>query len=120
VSIPNGSGTSSLTIATTSGLAAGTYPVQIQGVAGSLTSSADVSLAVQASADADFTIAPSQTSQTVTPGQSATFTLALIPSGSFSGTVSLSCAVMPAVTHPPRARYPLPQFKSIVLLSLSP
>ncbi len=46
----------------------------------------------------DFTIAPAQgteTLQTITAGKSATFNLVIIPSGSFSGTVSLTCSVTP-------------------------
>jgi FG-GAP-like repeat len=100
-SVPGGSGASSLTILTTSSVVAGTYPVQVKGTAGPLASTGIVSLVVQALAAADFAIAPSQTSQTVTPGQSTSFTLALTPGRAFSGTVSLSCAVTPVVTHAP-------------------
>jgi hypothetical protein len=48
---------------------------------------------------ADFTIgvaSGSPTSQTVNAGQTASFSLVVVPSGSFSGTVNLSCAVTPA------------------------
>jgi hypothetical protein len=101
-SIAGASGTSSLTITTSGGAAAGTYPVKVQGTAGSLTTNATLSLVIQAPVTPDFTIAaPSPSSQTVAAGKSATFTLALAPSGSFSGTVNLSCAVTPAATRPP-------------------
>jgi hypothetical protein len=108
-SIAGASGTSSLTITTTSGAAAGTYPVKVQGAAGSLTSTATLSLVIQAPVVPDFTIAASSpSSQTVAAGKSATFTLALASSGSFSGTVNLSCAVTPVATRPPTCTFSSP------------
>ncbi|MGD0696242.1 MAG: FG-GAP-like repeat-containing protein [Terriglobia bacterium] len=47
----------------------------------------------------DFTIAPpsgSSTSATVTPGQTATYTLSIAPLGGLSGTVSLTCTGAPS------------------------
>jgi hypothetical protein len=98
-SIPLGSGTSSLIITTTIGTPAGTFPVQIQGSAASLTSGATLSLVVQGAPD--FAIAGSPASQTVSAGQSATFNLAVTPTGSFIGAVNLSCSITPAVTPAP-------------------
>ena len=52
----------------------------------------------------DFSVqtAPgSATSQTVSQGQNATFNLAITPSGSFSGTVNLSCSVSPTISPAP-------------------
>jgi hypothetical protein len=98
-SIPDGSSTSSLVITTTTGTAAGTYPVQVEGSAGSLTNSAALSLVVQA--PPDFTIAGSPASQTVSAGQSATFSLSVTPTGSFGGAVNLSCRITPTVTPAP-------------------
>jgi hypothetical protein len=43
----------------------------------------------------------SPSSKTVNAGQSATFTLSLGPSGSFSGVVNLKCGITPAVTPSP-------------------
>jgi hypothetical protein len=60
-------------------------------------------------ASPDFGIGPapgSQTSQTVSAGQSATFNLAVTPSGSFSGAVSLSCGISPSVTPAPTCSLP--------------
>jgi len=57
----------------------------------------------------DFGIGPvsgSQTSQTVSAGQSATFNLAVTPSGSFSGVVRLSCGISPSVTPAPTCSLP--------------
>jgi hypothetical protein len=97
-SIP-GSSTSSLVITTTTSTAAGTYPVQVEGSAGSLTISAALSLIVQV--PPDFAIAGSPTSQTVSAGQSANFSLAVTPTGSFGGAVNLSCNITPVVTPAP-------------------
>lgn len=55
-----------------------------------------------ASQKPDFSIGTgSPTSQTVSAGQTAKFTLALIPVAWFSGTVNLRCAITPAVTPAP-------------------
>ena len=57
----------------------------------------------------DFTIGPASgqsTSATVSAGQSAMFNLAVTPSGSFSGTVDLSCAITPSVTPAPTCSVP--------------
>jgi hypothetical protein len=42
-----------------------------------------------------FAIAASPASATLTPGQSATFTITVIPAGGFASAVSLSCGAMP-------------------------
>jgi hypothetical protein len=100
-SVGNSSGTSKLTIATTAS-AAGTYAVQVQGSTGSIVNSVPLSLVVQAAPD--FTIAAgsgSPTSQTISAGQTASFNLELGPTGSFSGTVNLTCAVTPVVSPAP-------------------
>jgi hypothetical protein len=57
----------------------------------------------------DFAIGPasgSSNSATITAGQTASFDLAVTPAGSFSGTVSLSCAITPAVTPAPLCTVP--------------
>ncbi len=43
----------------------------------------------------------SPTSQTVTAGQTASFSLAIAPTGSFTGTVTFTCAITPVVTPAP-------------------
>jgi hypothetical protein len=101
-SIANSSGTSTLTITTTTSSAAGTYPVGIQGSAGSIVNSVAVSLVVQSSSD--FALSPasgSPVSETVSAGQSAKFSLVVAPLGSFSGTVNLSCGIIAAATPAP-------------------
>ena len=99
-SVSNGSTSSSLVISTTANAAAGTYPVVVQGTSGSLVHQATLALVIQAPPDFALT-GPSTASQTISAGQSATFTLSLIPTESFSGTVSLSCAITPVATPAP-------------------
>ena len=63
-----------------------------------------ITLSGVATAAPDFTVSPasgSPTSQTVTAGQSASFSLAIASGGSFNGTVNLSCAITPAMTQAP-------------------
>jgi hypothetical protein len=97
--IANSSGTSVLTISTTASAAQGTYSVQVQGTAGSAFNSVAVSLVVQA--PPGFALSASSgspTSQTISAGQTASFSLDVAPSGSFTGTVNLSCAITPVAT----------------------
>lgn len=106
-SVASSSGISSLTITMTSSTATGTYPIQIQGTAGSVVNSAAVSLVVQDPPDFVFEpAAGSPASQTLSPGQAATFVLALSPSGSFTGTVNLSCTITPTVSPAPTCNVP--------------
>jgi hypothetical protein len=74
-----------------------------------VTSPQIVTLSGTATAAPDFAIDPtkgSSNSATVTAGQTATFNLAVTPAGSFSGMVSLSCAITPAVTPAPVCTVP--------------
>jgi hypothetical protein len=106
-SVASSSGTSSLTITTTSSTTAGTYQIQVQGTAGSTVNSAALSLVVQGPPDFSFGPAPgAATSQTVAAGEAATFVLALSSSGSFTGTVNLSCAITPNVSAGPTCSLP--------------
>lgn len=53
---------------------------------------------------ADFTVAPasgSPTSQTISAGQRATFSISLAAVGGFSGSASLTCSISPTVAPPP-------------------
>jgi hypothetical protein len=95
--------TSTLTINTTTSATPGAYSVTLYGTSGSDVHSTGVTLTVQASPP-NFTIGAasgSPTSQTVSAGQTANFSLALAPTGSFTGTVNLSCAITPVVTPAP-------------------
>ncbi len=110
-SISGSSGSSTLTITTSTSMATATYPVQVKGTAGAATSTATLSLVVFQAAPPppDFSLTPSSgspTSQTITAGQTANFSLAITPSGGFSGTVNFSCAIKPSVTKAPTCNLP--------------
>jgi hypothetical protein len=98
----NSSGSSVLTVSTTASTVPGTYPVKVQGSASSIASTVAVSLVVEA--PPDFVLGPSPgspTSQTISAGQTASFSLDVTPSGAFTGAVSLSCAITPVVSPAP-------------------
>jgi hypothetical protein len=68
-----------------------------------------VGLSGTATAAPDFAIGPasgSSNSATIAAGQAASFNLTVSPAGSFSGAVSLSCAITPAVTPAPVCTLP--------------
>jgi hypothetical protein len=94
--------TSTLTLNTTTAAMPGTHSVTIYGTSGSDVHSIGTTLTVQVAPD--FTLAAasgSPTSQTINAGQTASFSLALAPTGSFTGTVNLSCAITPTVSPAP-------------------
>ena len=106
-SIANASGTSALTIATTASTAAGSYSVQIQGSENGAMNNSVVSLVVQTAPDFTMGAASgSPTSQTISAGETASFSLAFAGTGSFTGTVNLSCAITPAATPAPTCSVP--------------
>ena len=93
--------TSTLTINTTAAVAPGSYAITITATSGSTVHGTSVTLTV---AQPDFTIgtAPeSPNTQTVKAGQTASFSLALAPTGSFNGTVNLGCVITPVVIPAP-------------------
>jgi FG-GAP repeat len=95
-----GSSTLTLTASATATPYAGT--VTVTGTSGNLTQTTTLTLML--TVPPDFTLGPSSgspTSQTISAGQTASFTLTLASSNSFSGTVNLSCAITPAVTTGP-------------------
>jgi hypothetical protein len=68
-----------------------------------------VALSGTGTATTDFAIGPasgSKNSETIAAGQMASFNLAITPSGSFSGAVSLTCAVTPVATPGPLCQVP--------------
>ena len=89
----SGSGTSTLTVTTASTTAAGTSTLTITGTSGSLTHSTTTTLVV--SAAPDFSISTSPSSQTVTPGNSTTYTVTVGALNGFTGTVTLSASGLP-------------------------
>jgi hypothetical protein len=97
-----GSSTLTLTASATATPYAGT--VMVTGTSGNLTQTTTLTLTVTSASSGDFTLGPSSgspTSQTISAGQTASFTLTLASSNSFSGTVNLSCAITPPVTTGP-------------------
>jgi FG-GAP-like repeat/Abnormal spindle-like microcephaly-assoc'd, ASPM-SPD-2-Hydin len=73
------------------------------------TGSQQVVVSGTGTAASDFTVGMakgSSNSATITAGQAASFNLAVTPAGSFSGMVSLSCAITPAVTPAPVCTVP--------------
>jgi hypothetical protein len=107
-SIAGSAGKSTLTITTSATTAAGTYPMQVTGTAGAVTSSTSLSFIVLAAPDFSFGPTPgSPTSQTITAGQTANFSLDLAPSAGFNGMVNLSCAITPSVNPAPTCNVPL-------------
>src|SRR5262249_26273713 len=90
-----GSGSSTLTVSTSCGLAAGSYPFTITGTSGILSHSAGATLVVNAS-PADYTIAVAPPSNTVTVGSGTTYTVSVSAIGCFTGTVALAASGLPA------------------------
>jgi hypothetical protein len=92
--LPNGSGTSTLTITTAAATPANMYSVGVVGTSGGLTHQISIALTIAA---ADFSLTPGSTATvTVTPGQTATYTLSLAASSGFSPMVTLTCSGAPA------------------------
>lgn len=89
----NGSGSSTLTVTTSSSTPAGTYTVTITGTSGSLTHSTTVTLVVN---NADFSITATPASRTIARGQNANYSITVTPSGGFTGTVTLSASGLPS------------------------
>jgi hypothetical protein len=90
-----GSGTSTLTVSTTSSTPAGTYTLTITGTSGSLTHSTTVSLVVNPAATPNFSISGSPSSQTVTAGQNTTYSVTVGALNGFTGAVTLSVSGLP-------------------------
>lgn len=88
------SGNSMLTVSTASTTPAGTYTLTITGTASTLTRTAKVMLVV--SGPPDFSTSASPSSQTVTQGNSTSYTASISPLSGFTGTVNLSMSGLPA------------------------
>jgi hypothetical protein len=88
----SGSGSSTLTITTSSSTPTGSSTLTITGTNGTLVHSTNVTLNV--TAPPDFTFDANPTSFNISsPGQSGTTTLTLSPTNGFTGAVSFACAV---------------------------
>lgn len=93
-SVSGGSGSSTLTVATSSSTPPGNYTLTITGTSGSTSHTASVTLIVNA--PPDFSLAASPGSQTVIIGNGASYTVNVGALNGFSGTVTLSVSGAPA------------------------
>jgi hypothetical protein len=93
----SGSATSStLTVNTSAGVAAGDYSLTITGTTGTLTHTIGATLSVQANVSPDFSLGITPSSRTVTAGGGTSYTVTLSTSGGFSGSVALGTSGLPA------------------------
>jgi hypothetical protein len=88
-----GSGSSTMSVTTSSSTPDGSYPLTITATSGSLTHTTQVTLVV-----ADFSISASPSSQTVNRGSKTTYTVSVTALGSFSATVNFSVSGLPTRT----------------------
>jgi hypothetical protein len=86
-------GSETLTVTTTASTPAGTYPLTITGVSGSLTHTTTVSLTIVN--PPDFSLGATPSTQTVAQGASGTYNVTITPSNGFSGGVTLSVSGLP-------------------------
>lgn len=94
-------GTSStLTVTTTATTTPGSYPLTITGTGGTptLSRTASATLVVDAPPTPDFSLSASPSSQSVTQGASASYTVTINRTGGFTGSVDLSVSGLPANT----------------------
>ncbi len=90
----NSSGSSTLTVSTSQSTPAGTFTLTVTGVNGGLSHSASVTLVVNSGPD--FSLSASPVSQSVTAGNSVTYTAGLIVLNGFTGSVALNATGLPA------------------------
>jgi subtilisin family serine protease len=86
--IVGGSGTSQLTVTTSSTLASGSYPSTVSGTSGSKTRTASMTVVV--SAPPDFAVAVTPSSQSVTAGSGVSSSVGVTSINGFAGDVALS------------------------------
>lgn len=91
----NTSGSSTMSVTTSTTTPTGSYPLTITGSSGALTRTTSVTLVV-ANASADFSLSATPSSRTVLRGSSTTYTVTVTPSGGFNGTVSFNVSGLPS------------------------
>jgi subtilase family serine protease len=89
---------SSLSVTTSTSTPAGTYSLTITGVSGSLTRTTTVTLVVSPPTPPSFSLSASPASQTIKRGSSTTYTITIVPTGEFTGSVTLSIRGLPSRT----------------------
>ncbi len=85
-----GSGSSTMTVTLQNTVAAGNYTLTVKGTSGGTTQSTNVGLVVS-----DFSISPTPSSRTVSPGNSTNYTVNVGNIDGFTGSVSLSATGLP-------------------------
>ena len=86
---------SSLSIMTSTSTPAGTYSLTITGISGNLTRTTSVTLVVN---PPGFSLSASPASRTIRQGSSTTYTITIVPTGGFTGNVSLSVSGLSSQT----------------------
>ena len=89
------SGSSTLSVSTSSSTAPGSYPLTITATSGTLSHTASVTLVVSA----DFSVAVTPSSATVSRSSSALYNVTITPGSGFNGTVSFSVSGLPRRTN---------------------
>jgi hypothetical protein len=89
-----GSGSSTMTVTTSSLTPAGTYTITITGTSGTLVHTTSVTLVVNGPTP-DFSISASPASQTVTRSSSTSYTVTVAALNGFNGTVNFSVSGLP-------------------------
>lgn len=92
--IVGGSGSSTLSITTTGGVATGSYPLTITGTSGALTRTTAATLVIS-SGTSGFTVSATPGSNSTNPGGRVTYNVTVSATGGFAGTVTLSALGVP-------------------------
>lgn len=96
--LTGGGGSSTMTVSTLASTPAGSYTVTVTGTSGSLVHSTTVTLIVQSSTPANFTLSAVPTSRTVSARQSVDYAISVNPANGFNSAVTFSVSGLPART----------------------